>query len=80
MKKIVIVCGKASYFYILAEVQTGEFPLKDVILNYWDNKHGYFHFTDSISSEDESKVLDILNGIENLVHEGIKPQLNKVNY
>ncbi|HFG6966565.1 TPA: hypothetical protein ACGIKW_001735 [Acinetobacter baumannii] len=80
MKKIVIVCGKAGYTYILAGVQTGEFPLKDVIINYLDNKYGYFHFRDSISQEDESKVLEILNGVENLVHDGIKPQLNKVNY
>lgn len=80
MEKIVIVCGEAGYYYIWGEVQRGEFPLKDVIINYLDSKIGYFHFKDKISPEDEAKVLKVLKGLYNSLHDGVKPQLNKVNY
>lgn len=80
MKKTVIVCGEAGYYYILGQVQRGELPLKDIIVNYVDNKIGYFHFRDKISSVDEEDILVVLNALYNSLHDGVKPQLNIVNY
>ncbi len=80
MIKTVIVCGEAGYYYILGRVQRGDFPLKDVIIKYLDNKIGYFHFSDKISSDDEEEIMKVLNGLYKSLHDGVKPQLTKVKY
>lgn len=80
MKKVVIVCGELGYYYISGSIENDEFPLKDLILKYLDNKIGYFHFKDDISLHEETKVLEVLNGLYNSFQDELKPQLNKVNY
>lgn len=75
MGRIVITCGKASYWLVFGMMRDGKFPLETVVNKFIDGDTGYIYIEADELEINEIEIPQVMRAVSSLVKEK-EPKIN----